>query len=312
MAKYRVVELAVLYPAPLAGRLLVGWGFEVFKVEPPGGDPLRVYIPPLFQILNAGKYSVVLDLKRGEDRARLYRLIEKADIVLTSFRRAAAERLGISYDVLKSINPNIIYVAVSGYQNSDAPGHDINFAAVAGHLGDRPPVPQCVDVATGLAAAFVAAVAVATGRAGYFEVPMETTAYMLNLLNFAQLKHIGDLHLTGGYPFYNVYKCAGGSVALGAVEEKFWRRFVSIIGREDLESRMYDREAVEEVQRELAKVNCIELLKKAAELDIPLSPVRTIQEVCHGVDLGEIIRSIAPAGGPAPALGEHNQLLDKL
>lgn len=310
MAKRRVIELAVLYPGPLAGRLLSGWGFEVVKVEPPGGDPLRSYIPSLFNVLNAGKYSVVLDLRKAEDRSRLYKLVEDADVVLTSFRPNAAERLGVSYRALSSVNRRLVYVAVTGYSGSSLPGHDINFAAIAGLLKDGPIIPQCVDVASGLAAAFVAAVAVATGRAGYYEVPMEAAAHLLNLLNFAQIKDGVAPHLTGRYPFYNVYKCADGSVALGAVEEKFWRRFVALIGREDLGDKMYDEGTTAEVQRELAGRECSELLRRAAEADVPLSPVRPLTEVAASVDLEELIGVLAPAGGPAPKLGEHNYLAE--
>ncbi|MEL9991527.1 MAG: CaiB/BaiF CoA-transferase family protein [Thermoproteus sp.] len=310
MEKYRVVELAQLYPGPLAGRLLAGWGFEVVKIEPPGGDPMRHYIPSLFEALNAGKYSVVLDLKREEDRKKLYRIVEGARAVISSFRRASAERLGVSYEALSSINPNLLYVAITSYKDSDLPGHDLNFAAVAGLLEGRPIVPQCVDVASGLMAAFAVAAAVATGRSGYVEVPMESAAYMLNLLNFAQLRDRGDVLLTGRYPFYNVYGCRGGKVALGAVEEKFWRRFCELIGRRDLEGRMYDPSAVGEVEREVSAKDCKELLHRAEELDVPLSEMRDLLEASRCVDLQDLVAPLFLKGGRAPRLGEHNALFE--
>lgn len=273
-----MIELAQLYPGPLAGRLLADWGFKVVKVEPPGGDPMRSYVPSLYELLNSGKEVVVLDLRTEEGREELLELARGARAALTSFRRGAAERLGASYERLKSVNERLIYVAITGYVDSDAPGHDINFAATAGLLADGPLIPQCVDVASGIMAAFIIAASTAAGRSGYFEVPMESVAYMLNLLNFMQLRDRGDAYLTGRYPFYNVYDCAGGRVALGAVEEKFWRRFCELIGRSDLAERALDPSAVGEVERVVSRVPCSDLLGRAAQLDVPLSPVLDLRE----------------------------------
>ena len=273
-----MIELAQLYPGPLAGRLLASWGFEVIKVEPPGGDPMRTYIPSLYGLLNAGKTVVFLDLKTEEGRRGLEELVGGARAVLTSFRREAARRLGASYEKLKEVNPRLIYVAITSFADSDLPGHDINFAAAAGLLGDKPMIPQCVDVASGLMAAFMIAAAVAAGRSGYFEVPMESVAYLLNLLNFMQLKDRGETYLTGGYPFYNVYSCIGGRVALGAVEEKFWLRFCELIGREDLKEHALSPEAVAEVGRTTEGLRCSDLLERARQLDVPLSPVLDLRD----------------------------------
>ncbi|AAL64216.1 MULTISPECIES: CoA transferase [Pyrobaculum] len=278
MEERRVIELAWHYPGPLAGRLLATWGFDVVKVEPPGGDPVKRLSPTLYQWLNEGKAVVYLDLRQEEDRERLFDLVKGARAVLSSFRRTTAKRLGISYEALKDANPNILYVAIVGYLKKDSPGHDINFAGLAGLIRDAPPIPQSVDVATGLLAAFIIAAAVAAGRRGYVEVSMEGVAYLLNLLNFALLKDTGDLPLSGKYPFYTTYECAGGRVALGAVEEKFWRRFCEMLGREDLINRMYDVSAVNEVKKEVIKRRCDDLIALAEKYDVPLTPVRDISE----------------------------------
>ena len=289
MAGGRVIEVATLYPGPLAGRLLAGWGFEVIKIEPPGGDPMKSFSPLLYHLLNEGKTRVVVDLKSEEGRRILYEMVRGADAVITSFRPQAAERLGVSYSVLSAVNPSIIYVAITGYESSNAPGHDINFAAVAGHIRDSVPTPQSIDVATGLVAAFAVAASVALGRTGYFEVPMERVALLLNLLNFANIRDSGEPRLTGSHPFYNIYKCADGKVALGAVEPKFWERFCMLIGRPDLINRMLDPGAVAEVEKETSRIKCGELLNRAAELDIPLAPVLSLEEVAKRVDLDKLI-----------------------
>lgn len=283
-----VLEFAQLYPGPLAGKLLKEWGFRVVKVEPPSGDPLRRVSPTLYQWLNEGKEVAYLNLRLAEDRSRVLDLAREARAVLTSFRRGTAERLGVSYEAVSKANPGVFYVALVGFRESDLPGHDINFAGLAGLIADKPTIPQCVDVASGLMAAFAVAAAVATGRRGYVEIPMENVAYMLNLLNFAALRDLGALPLDGRFPFYNVYRCAGGLVALGAVEEKFWKKFCEIIGREDLKGRMYDPTAVEEVRRKAERRGCGELISAAERLEVPLSPVRDVVE----------------ASGRLPPLGE--------
>lgn len=278
MEERKVIELAWHYPGPLAGRLLAEWGFDIIKVEPPGGDPVKRLSPTFYQWLNEGKTVVYLDLRQLEDRKRLFDLVRGARAVISSFRRVTAERFGISYGALREVNPDILYVAIVGYINRDSPGHDINFAGLAGLIRDTPPIPQCVDVATGLLAAFVIAATIATRRRGYVEVSMEGVAYLLNLLNFALLKDTGNLPLSGVYPFYNIYKCIGGSIALGAVEDKFWRRFCEMLGREDLVGRMYDHSAVDEVRKEMVKRRCDDLIALAEKYDVPLTPVRNISE----------------------------------
>lgn len=283
-----VLEIAQLYPGPLAGRLLKEWGFRVVKVEPPGGDPLKRLSPTFYQWLNEGKEVVYIDLRLAEGQSRVLHLAREARAVVTSFRRGTAERLGVSYEAVGKVNPDVFYVALVGYREGDFPGHDINFAGLAGLIADKPTIPQCVDVASGLMAALAIAAAVATGRHGYVEIPMENVAYMLNLLNFAALKDLGALPLDGRFPFYNVYRCAGGLVALGAVEDKFWKRFCELIGREDLKERMYDPTAVEEVRREMERRDCGELISAAEKLEVPLTTVRDVVE----------------ASGRLPPLGE--------
>ena len=90
----RVLDLSIWRPGPYATSLLVALGADVLKVEPPGGDPMRRYAG-LFDAVNAGKRSIVLDLKREDDRARAVALAEQADVLVEGFRPGVMARLGL-------------------------------------------------------------------------------------------------------------------------------------------------------------------------------------------------------------------------
>src|SRR5947207_6230622 len=155
--------------------LLGDLGADVIKVEEPkGGDPARHYPPlhgdtgSLFLLINRNKRSISLDLKSDSGRAQLLELVEKADVLVESFRPGVMARLGLGYEVLAERNPQLIYATLSGYGQSgpyrDRAGHDLNYLSLAGVLGynvDRQgqPVPPAVQVAD-LGAASLAAVAI--------------------------------------------------------------------------------------------------------------------------------------------------------
>src|SRR5437762_13102541 len=92
-----VLDLTVWRPGPYATQLLAEAGADVVKVEPPGGDPMRIY-PDLFASLNANKRSVVLDLKQAGDREQALDLAAEAGVVIEGFRAGAVDRLGGGYD----------------------------------------------------------------------------------------------------------------------------------------------------------------------------------------------------------------------
>jgi crotonobetainyl-CoA:carnitine CoA-transferase CaiB-like acyl-CoA transferase len=238
----RVLELATLFPGPLAGRFLLSLGFKVVKVEPPGGDPMRGLSPTLYRALNEGKHVVYLDLQK--ESKGIYEMLRDVDAVLTTFRPSTAEKYGISYRRLAEVRPGLIYVAIVGYGGDeyprDHPSHDINFAALAGAVGPCPPYVQAVDVAAGLLAALTITGMAARGERGYVEIPMSRAAALINILNLSLRRDGKPLLLSGDYPFYTVYRCRGGRAALGAVEPKFWERFCRAIGREDLIPRQLD------------------------------------------------------------------------
>jgi alpha-methylacyl-CoA racemase len=134
----RVLDLTRLLPGPLAGKLLLGLGFPVLKVEPPGGDPLKALAPEAYAFLNEGKEVLSLDLKAEEGRGRLLALARESALLLESNRPGVMERLGLGPEVLLAENPRLVYVRLRGYPDTPDPGHDLTYLAEAGLLGRFP------------------------------------------------------------------------------------------------------------------------------------------------------------------------------
>lgn len=121
----RVLDFSTLLPGPMATLFLAEAGAEVIKIEKPGGgDEMRSYQPRWgedsanFNVLNRGKKSIALDLKSEEGRAKLMPLIESTDIIVEQFRPGVMARLGLSYDDIRALRPDIIYCSISGYGQS--------------------------------------------------------------------------------------------------------------------------------------------------------------------------------------------------
>ena len=134
----RILDFSTLLPGPMASLILAEAGAEVIKIERPhGGDGLRSYEPKWgddsasFSMLNRGKKSIAIDLKRPETRERLIPLIQEADIVLEQFRPGVMDRLKLGYRDLIKIKPDLIYwesvtksgvLIVEGARDRQSPG----------------------------------------------------------------------------------------------------------------------------------------------------------------------------------------------
>ncbi len=122
-------------PGPYLTMVLVGLGARVLKIEPPRGDPARMF-PRFFEILNAGKRSVVLDLKGAEDRARAHEYVKQCDVVVEGFRPGVMGRFGLDAETLRADQPALVYCSLSGFGQQgpyrEDPGHDLNFQALTG------------------------------------------------------------------------------------------------------------------------------------------------------------------------------------
>ena len=283
-----MLDLSRLLPGPYASLVLADLGASVDKVEDPaGGDVVRSLPPRLgedsavFCALNRNKRSLSLNLKNPAGAEAFRRLVAHYDVLIESFRPGVMERLGLSFDILSSQNPGLIYCAISGYGQTGPDrlkaGHDINYIARAGVLayggepGGPPAMPgvQLADVGGGSLFALVGILAALherdqTGRGRFVDVSMMegALAFLHMHLAAALLARSksalarGSEPLNGGYASYNVYQTADGRyLSIGALEPKFFSQVCERLGRPELLEQAYDAsEGDRAVRAELAGI----------------------------------------------------------
>ncbi len=262
----RVLDLSQYISGPLATLLLADFGADVLKIEPPLGDEMRNLGPrdaagrPIFyESINAGKRVRRMDLKRPEVREEFLQLAANVDVLIESFRPGVMARLGLGYATISRINPRIIYCSLSGYgvggPLEQAAGHDANYLAQAGVLhrnGDNAPMyfdPPIADTSGSLFAVIAIQGALhARDRSGggcFIDMALADVAAPLQLFRVADYGARGyspsrnETYLNGGAARYRIYQTADGRhVALGALEEKFWRCFCEAAGRPEWVERI--------------------------------------------------------------------------
>jgi CoA:oxalate CoA-transferase len=235
----KVLDAGIWRPVPHATQMLADLGADVCKLEPPGGDPMRAF-PEVFRDVASHKHSVVVDLRSDEGRARALDLAARADVFCEGWRPGVAARLGVSYDDVRAVNPEIIYCSISGYGQTgplvQQSGHDVNYQALAGavaprHRDDAPPqIPRVpvADLAAGVVASMLICAAWArklrTGEGEYIDVSMaDVCASWIG--PHASLSVRGATGPVRGSAGYGVFQCAdGGYVTLAVIsEDHFWR-----------------------------------------------------------------------------------------
>ncbi|HKE28111.1 MAG TPA: CoA transferase [Bryobacteraceae bacterium] len=156
LAGIRVLDLSAYIAGPYGCSLLADLGAEVIKIESPSGDTLRQYPSTLedesraFLGTNRSKLGLVLDLKQAQGQEVLDRLVESADVLVHNFRPSVPPRLGLAYERLRSINPRLIYCALTGYGESgplkDKAGYDQVLQCMTGicDLQGAPGEPEIV------------------------------------------------------------------------------------------------------------------------------------------------------------------------
>jgi alpha-methylacyl-CoA racemase len=261
----RVLDFSRLLPGPYCSRILADFGFEVIKIEPPGGGDWARYAPPLdpetgqgllFQHLNRGKKSFTANLKSDEGRSIVLKLVETADVLLETFRPGVMKRLGLGYETLARVNPRLVYCSLSGYGPGgpyrERAGHDLNYQGRAGLLDltgprDGPPSMPGVPLAD-LTGALWAATGIlmallereSSGQGQRVEGSLMGGALSLLPLAISQWKGgeppaRGAGPLSGAVVCYNLYQTRdGGYMSLAAPEPEFWAAFCQAVGREDL------------------------------------------------------------------------------
>jgi alpha-methylacyl-CoA racemase len=278
-----VLDFTRYLPGPFASRELLQRGARVVRVEAPGGDPMRDVAPGWHEALNAGKESVVWDLKRDPGLGRT--LCAEADVVLEGFRPGVAERLGIA---ARDVPESVVYCSITGFGPDDRrAGHDLNYQGWAGILADTapalPPV-QLADLAGGALYAVVEILAALlererSGRGRHINVSMTHNTHRLAA---HRLHGEPERTLTGALACYRIYETADGRhLTITPVEPRFWRRLCELIERADLIERQYEQDQ-EALASELATVfrsrPLREWLDRFDGEDVMAGPVATLAE----------------------------------
>ena len=260
----KVLDFSTLLPGPMASLFLADAGAEVIKVErPASGEEMRSYVPKWgvdsinFNMLNRGKKSLAIDLKSPASPAILDPLLRDADVVIEQFRPGVMKRLGLGYEDVCRLNPDIIYCSISGYGQSGPKslraGHDLNYVGDAGLLGlsygskEAPVLPPALiaDIAGGsYPALFNILLALRSRDAGkggaYIDVCMADNLFPFLYWAMGDGQAAGawpgngDALVTGGTCRYRIYTTSDGkALAAAPIEQKFWMSFCEAIGLEE-------------------------------------------------------------------------------
>jgi crotonobetainyl-CoA:carnitine CoA-transferase CaiB-like acyl-CoA transferase len=304
LAGVRVLDLGMVIAGAYAGAILAGLGADVVKIETASGDPFRAYGTG-FCVYNRGKRALVLDLKRDDAKAVFFELVAQADVVLDNSRLGVRERLGITYERLREVNPRIISLSISGYgtngPQASQPGFDPLLQAQSGLMqaqggeGSEPVFHRIAvnDVGSAAMSAYaIVAALFARTRTG------EGQELHTSLASQSVLLQIGELTAYGGAPsppsgardclgvraLERYYECVDGRwIAIACATAAHARALVDAL---DLPQVDADDALAEKPDGPLASAIADRLLERSREealamlrdAGVPTAPVLTIDE----------------------------------
>jgi len=337
----RVLDLTELLPGPYATQQLTEMGAEVIKVERPAGDAARMMFPGLFAAVNRGKKSIALNLKDDADRAAFLRLAKGADVVIEGYRPGVTARLGIDYETLSAFNPGLVYCSVSGYGQTgparDWPGHDLNYAAMAGAVAisgapDGPPEYTTGVPIGDLSAAMYAIITIlaalrgrdATGRGQHLDVAITDA-----LASWVAPRYgVWDAERRAGRNVtkadilrraaYGIFETADEKyITIGAIETHFFRRLIRATGMTGFDDPALDDFAArtartDDIRAALAPLIAARPYAQWAQVfkaeDVPFAPVNALDDMTRDphLDARGVVRQVGEAqliAFPVPMAG---------
>ena len=321
LSGYTILDLTQFYQGPYATFMLAKAGADVIKIEPPGGESLRLMAPPGKEtsmpvaMLNANKRGVTLNLKADKGKEILRKLVLKADALVENYAPGVMDRLGVGFSVLHEINPRMVYASATGFGLSGPDRNnlamDFTVQAASGVMSttgyaDRPPLrtgAPYVDILGGahLYGALMTGLLeqARTGVGRLVEVAMIEAVYPCLATVLDQYHRAGrTIPARTGNAFanhnrapYNVYEAADGYVAIILVTEGQWQNLLRAMGREDLKddprfvtntARVANYAATEDVVQTWTKANTrVAIFAATGRAKVPCAPVRDIEEVMN-------------------------------
>jgi len=343
LAGITVLEVGAFMAAPFATMQLADLGATVLKIEVPGsGDPVRATGPFLdghsspFARLNRNKRSVALDLKSDGGREALLRLAASADVLVENLRPGAMRKLGLDYDSVAAVAPQLVYASASGWGQDGPlamlPGLDIMAQARGGLMSitgtpDGEPTKIGVPICDLVCALYVALAVTAalrerdrTGQGQHIDVSLLESGVSFAVWEAGKYfatgevgRPLGSAHQTSAP--YQAVRTADGHVTLGAVTPKTWDGLCDVLGLQALQAdpryadaftRHAHREAlVAEIEDVTRGWRSADLVRALDEAGVPCAPI---------ADYGEVFGDEHLAGrdyfwdAPHPALGPVRQL----
>jgi crotonobetainyl-CoA:carnitine CoA-transferase CaiB-like acyl-CoA transferase len=321
-----VLDFGQIFQGPYASLLLAKAGAFVIKIEPPRGEPGRRRAEPgksatlPFAMLNQNKRAITLNLKHERGRTLLFKMAERADVLLENFSPGTMDDLGVGWSRLRERNPRLIYASGSGFGISgpdrDNLAMDMTIQAASGIMSvtgfpDGPPVkagPTLVDFMGGIH--LYAGIMTAlydrdrSGKGRLVEVAMQETVWPTLAASYDYYYRTGEIPpRTGNRQSglnsapYNVYATADGHIAIHVVTEAHFQNLLKAMGRQDLAedprfatnagrvANMEETDAlVEAWTRTLPKM---EVFKRTKAYRIPCAPVRNAPEVMNDPHMHE-------------------------
>ncbi len=345
LAGLRVLELAQIMSGPTCGLLLADMGADVIKVEKlPGGDDSRGYKDPQvngvsapFMIMNRNKRGIAVNLKHEKGREVLLRMVQDADVLLENFRGGTLDKLGLGYEVLSKVNPDLIYCAISGYGRTGPyagkGGFDLiaqGFAGLMSVTGEpgRPPAKNGNAVsdmnagilgALGILAAYIHKLK--TGQGQIVDTSLSDAAlqqtYWHAAIWFATRKSAeptGSAHVLTAP--YQAFEARDGWINIGGANQANWERIADVLGHPEWRTdprfcansdRMVHREALVDCMNTVLRTrDRVEWQAAFDAAGVPAGPVHTIGEaLTHPQTLarGMVVDLQHPQAGATKAIG---------
>jgi crotonobetainyl-CoA:carnitine CoA-transferase CaiB-like acyl-CoA transferase len=336
LASLRVLDFTTTIAGPHCGRMLADLGAEVIKIEAPEGDMMRTR-PPLrdgastsFGQLNAGKKSVVLDLKSPPGVGAARRLVATADVVVENFRPGVMRRFGLDYPALKEIRPEIVYCAISGYGQSGpsaelpayapvihaASGYDL--AQIAHQLEPRRPDFCGIYIADVLAGTYAfGAIMTALyqrqvgGKGQLIDVSMLESMLSLTL---SEIQAAQFAVAPPGRPIFGPIATRDGYIMPAIASERTFQNLAAASGHPEwigdprfaryADRRRHWGELVDELEAWSKTLGAAEVQAIFDRHGVPSSPYRTVKEAMADPQLAHrhALAEIADRGGTFLAL----------